>query len=170
MNFVKPVLLLMCTFPQMSHFLSNNSPDWTTYLVLSFPPTWPALTEIHAAHMSAYTSLCVTLRSPSNVCRSVEKHVQFMSLRAPLWKFSARMQTPLIYLFILKSAFVPQSLPVWWREPQPNTALRPPPVARRDEGLRNNSSLCSVWPGASTWQHRRGCRAHGGQRAAAEVH
>lgn len=75
-----------------------------------------------------------------------------------------------IYLFILKSALVPQGLPVWWREPQPNPALRPPPVAQRDEGLRNNSSLCSVWPGASTWQHRRGCRAHGGQPAAAEVH
>lgn len=30
-------------------------------------------------HVSANTGLCGMLRSPSNVCRSVEKHVQFMS-------------------------------------------------------------------------------------------
>lgn len=139
---------------------------------VSFTPIWTSLKKILACVcLRMHTKhLCDSLFTPKHlqICGKTYSHL--MSLWTPLWKFSTHMQTPLIYLFIWKSALVPQSLPVRWSERQPSTPLRSPPAAQCDEGVRNNSSLCSVWRGASTWQPERGCRAHGGERAATEVH
>lgn len=70
MNLVKPALLLMCTFPQMSHFLSSNSPDWTAYLVLSFPPTCRLWLRSMCAYVCKYRPLCdasFALKTPADL-------------------------------------------------------------------------------------------------------